>query len=38
MGGTAENKVEKSDRKVALFPKEERSGTTAIRMPSEAVK
>ena len=38
MGGAAESKVEKSDRKVALFPKEERSNTSTIRMPSEAVK
>jgi cytoskeletal protein CcmA (bactofilin family) len=37
MGGT-ESKVEKADRKVALFPKEERSNTTTVRMPSEAVK
>jgi cytoskeletal protein CcmA (bactofilin family) len=37
MGG-AENKLEKSDRKVALFPKEERSSTSSVRMPSEAVK
>jgi len=37
MGG-AENKLEKSDRKVALFPKEERSNATTVRMPSEAVK
>ena len=37
MGG-AESKVEKADRKVALFPKEERSNPTTVRMPSEAVK
>jgi cytoskeletal protein CcmA (bactofilin family) len=39
MGGAAvETKLEKSDRKVALFPKEERSNTSTVRMPSEAVK
>jgi cytoskeletal protein CcmA (bactofilin family) len=38
MGGGAENKAEKTDRKVALFPKEERSNAGAVRMPSEAVK
>ena len=37
MGG-AESKAEKTDRKVALFPKEERSNPTTVRMPSEAVK
>ena len=38
MGGTADSRAEKSDRKVALFPKEERSNTGTVRMPSEAVK
>jgi cytoskeletal protein CcmA (bactofilin family) len=38
MGGGAESKVEKTDRKVALFPKEERTNTAAVRMPSEAAK
>lgn len=37
MGG-AESKAEKTDKKVALFPKEERSTTSAVRMPSEAAK
>jgi cytoskeletal protein CcmA (bactofilin family) len=37
MGGV-ESKVEKSDRKVALFPKEERSNASTVRMPSEAAK
>jgi cytoskeletal protein CcmA (bactofilin family) len=37
MGG-AESKVEKSDRKVALFPKEERSNASTVRMPSEVAK
>ena len=37
MGGV-ESKVEKTDRKVALFPKEERSNASTVRMPSEAVK
>jgi cytoskeletal protein CcmA (bactofilin family) len=37
MGG-AESKVEKTDRKVALFPKEERSNASTVRMPSEAAK
>ncbi len=38
MGGGTENKMEKADRKVALFPKEERTNTTTMRLPSEAVK
>jgi cytoskeletal protein CcmA (bactofilin family) len=38
MGGAAEVKAEKPDRKVALFPKEERVPTAAVRMPSEAAK
>jgi cytoskeletal protein CcmA (bactofilin family) len=38
MGGGAESKIEKTDRKVALFPKEERTNTSTVRMPSEAVK
>ncbi len=37
MGG-AETKAEKTDRKVALFPKEERSNPSTVRMPSEAAK
>lgn len=37
MGG-AESKAEKTDRKVALFPKEERSNASTVRMPSEAAK
>ena len=38
MGG-AESKAEKQpDRKVALFPKEERSNASPVRMPSEAIK
>jgi cytoskeletal protein CcmA (bactofilin family) len=37
MGG-AESKSDRGDRKVALFPKEERSNTSTVRMPSEAVK
>jgi cytoskeletal protein CcmA (bactofilin family) len=37
MGG-AESKAEKSDRKVALFPKEERSNATTVRLPSEVAK
>jgi len=38
MGSSAEGRSEKTDRKVALFPKEERSTTSTVRMPSEAVK
>jgi cytoskeletal protein CcmA (bactofilin family) len=38
MGSTAEVKAEKPDRKVALFPKEERVPAAAARMPSEAAK
>jgi hypothetical protein len=38
MGGAAEVKADKPDRKVALFPKEERVPAAAVRMPSEAVK
>jgi cytoskeletal protein CcmA (bactofilin family) len=37
MGGT-ESKTEKFDKKVALFPKEERSTAGTVRIPSEAVK
>jgi cytoskeletal protein CcmA (bactofilin family) len=37
MGG-AESKGEKLDKKVALFPKEERSTTGSLRIPTEAVK
>lgn len=38
MGGGADSKVEKTDRKVAHFLKEERTNSTTVRMPSEAVK
>jgi len=38
MGTGAESRADKADRKVALFPKEERSNTSTVRMPSEAVK
>ncbi len=38
MGGGAEVKTDKPDRKVALFPKEERAAAPAVRIPSEAVK
>ncbi len=38
MGGGAEAKTDKPDRKVALFPKEERAPAPAVRIPSEAVK
>jgi cytoskeletal protein CcmA (bactofilin family) len=38
MGGGTDNKLEKTDRKVALFPKEERTNASTVRMPSEAVK
>lgn len=38
MGGGTESRVEKSDRKVALFPKEERTNSSPVRLPSEAVK
>jgi cytoskeletal protein CcmA (bactofilin family) len=38
MGGGADSRAEKTDRKVALFPKEERSSTSPVRIPSEAVK
>lgn len=37
MGGTAEIKTEKTDKKVTLFPKEERV-TGPVRLPSEAMK
>jgi len=37
MAGT-ESRAEESDKKVALFPKEERNNPTTVRMPSEAVK
>ena len=37
MGGGAEAKIEKTDKTVALFPKEERIPNT-LRLPSEAVK
>ena len=36
MGGGAETKLEKTDKKVTLFPKEERI-SNALRLPSEAV-
>jgi cytoskeletal protein CcmA (bactofilin family) len=38
MGGGTEAKLDKPDRKVALFPKEERGPAAPVRMPSEAVK
>ncbi len=38
MGSGAEAKTDKPDRKVALFPKEERTPAPAVRVPSEAVK
>jgi cytoskeletal protein CcmA (bactofilin family) len=38
MGGGTDSKTEKTDRKVALFPKEDRTNVTTVRMPSEAVK
>jgi cytoskeletal protein CcmA (bactofilin family) len=38
MGSGAESKAEKTDRKVALFPKEERAASSGVRMSSEAVK
>jgi cytoskeletal protein CcmA (bactofilin family) len=38
MGGGAESKSDKSDRKVTLFPKEDRTTTSPVRMPSEAAK
>lgn len=38
MGSVPEAKAEKSDRKVALFPTDERIGSTAARLSSEAVK
>ncbi len=37
MGG-AESKTDKTDRKVALFPKEELRNASTVRMPSEAAK
>jgi cytoskeletal protein CcmA (bactofilin family) len=36
MGGGAEAKLEKTDKKVALYPKEERLSNT-LRLPTEAV-
>lgn len=38
MGGAADSKADKSDRKVALFPKEERAASSGVRMSSEALK
>jgi cytoskeletal protein CcmA (bactofilin family) len=38
MGSVPDAKAEKSDRKVALFPTEERIGQSAARLSSEAVK
>ncbi len=38
MGSGTESKAEKTDRTVALFPKEERTNPNPVRMPSEAVK
>jgi cytoskeletal protein CcmA (bactofilin family) len=37
MGSPADTKAEKTDKKVALFPKEERA-TGPVRLPSEAIK
>jgi cytoskeletal protein CcmA (bactofilin family) len=36
--GTTESKIEKTDRKVAIFPKDERATAAPVRMSSEAVK
>ncbi|MBP1688268.1 MAG: hypothetical protein H6Q33_4411 [Deltaproteobacteria bacterium] len=38
MGGGTEAKLDKPDRKVALFPKEERGSAAPARIPSEAIK
>jgi len=38
MAGGTEAKLDRPDRKVALFPKEERGSAAPVRMPSEAVK
>ena len=38
MGGGTETKAEKTDRKVALFPKDERTNPNPVWMPSEAAK
>jgi len=38
MGGGSEAKLEKPDRKVALFPKDERGPAAPVRIPSEAAK
>ncbi|MFQ5666777.1 MAG: polymer-forming cytoskeletal protein [Candidatus Binatia bacterium] len=38
MGGRAESRADKADKKVTFFPKEERSNTTSVMMPSEAAK
>lgn len=38
MGSGAEAKLDKPDRKVALFPKEDRGPAVPGRMPSEAIK
>ena len=38
MGGAAEIKTEKTDKKVALFPKEERANPSSVRVTSEAAK
>jgi len=38
MGGGIEGRADKTDRKVALFPKDERGTAPPVRMPSEAVK
>ena len=37
MGGAPDSKAEKTDKKVTLFPKEERA-TGTVRLPSEAIK
>ena len=38
MGAGAESKLDKTDRKVTQFPREERAATAAVRLPSEAIK
>ena len=37
-GGASDSKAERTERKVTLLPKEERSNPSPVRMPSEAVK
>jgi len=38
MGGGAEARQDRPDKKVAIFPKEDRPAVSPVRMPSEAVK